>query len=646
MRQRRPTWWRVLGVVVLALVAWPGPLASAASRVALTVVHQDENVTLAHHGQGTFRIVASHPGTASIRVSLYSSVVFRSEIDSLSTPQPAVGSPISSTGLIPLTCTPGQQTALTVSVLSQGAHGPVARCANIPVSLHLPCLASQCSGVYPLQIQLSGEGGSDVVWSLVTVTSTPVTQPLRVDLIGIVNPSSWTSPSLAESDFSAFTAHPSSPVTLALDYRALADAVSVPGAAQWRSSLSAALHSPLHRAIAAPPPTIDYAGLARNGFSAQVSQQVDLAGTLLQELVGQSVDAPVFLQGGVSAASVAAVSASGSHDVVLDDTALSPPPSSTLAWGAPFSLAGAPGATGLATDSSLASLVSLTSLQAGPRAALLEGALNFLHFEAPNDPAVRTVVIPLVVGTLSPVFLNELINGLASDPYVTLSTLAPSFSPSLVGSNGAPSERSLATPVLTDWSSRNVTTLSTLLQRTHSFLGAVNTPERASALSSMVLGSEVLGGASVRQSTLTTALATLNHQLTGVSVDNSTVTLAGSGTSLPITVFSSLHYPITVIAHLITDRLSFPGGSQIPITLSRPTTAVRINVSKAIGSSLILQIVLTTPDNRLELTHVALAVHVSGISWVGYALTALALVVLFLWWIRTHRRRLEGRHLR
>jgi hypothetical protein len=371
-----------------------------------------------------------------------------------------------------------------------------------------------------------------------------------------------------------------------------------------------------------------------------------LAGQLLQDLAGRSTDSPVFLQGGVSPEAVAAVAASGSHDIVLDDAALSPAPSTTLTWGSPFAVSGAPDATALATDGGVTHLITDASLQAGQRAALVAGTLNFLHFEAPNDPAVRTVVIPFVMGTLSPVFVNELITDLSNDPYITLSSLTPSFSSSLVGSNGAPAQRTLTTPVLKDWSNHNVATLSTLLQHSRSFIGAVNIPSRAGALAASVESSEILGGPDIRQAAMTNALAALNGQLLGVRVDNSTVTLAGSGTSLPITIFSSLHYPITVIAHLITDRLSFPDGSQIPITLSRPTTAVRIAVSRAAGSSLILRVVLTTPDNRLELTRTALAVHVSGISWVGYVLSFLSLAVLVWWWIRTHRRRSEGRHLR
>ena len=646
MRQRIPTWWRVLGVVLVALVAWPGPLAWAASPVALAVVHQDEVVPLSPHGVGAMRVVISHPGSAAVQITAYGAVVYRSEIDSLLTAQPAVGSPITSTGVVSLTCSRGLQTTLVVSVLSLGSHETPAKCGAQSVSLHLPCLAVQCSGVYPLQIRLIEGSDSSTIWSLVTVTKGSIPQPLRVALVGIVNPSTWSNLALANADFASVANHASTPLTLALDYRALADAVSVPGAQSWRTGLSAALRSPLHRAIAAPPPTIDYAGLARNGFSGQVAQQVNLAGTLLQDLVGQSTDAPVFLQGGVSAQSVAAVAASGSRNVIIDDTALDPAPSSTLTWGAPFNIAGAPGATGLATDSGLATLMAQASLQAGPRAALVTGDANFLHFEAPNDPAVRTVVIPFVMGTLSPVFLDELFSSLSNDPYVSLSSVTPSFSTSLIGSNGSPSFRTLATPVLLDWSNHNVATLATLLQRSHSFLGAITTPSRAGALSASVEQAEILGGASVRQHALDGSLSALTHLLEGVSIDNSTVTLAGSGTSLPITIFSSLHYPITVVAHLITDRLTFPGGSQIPISIDHSTTALRINVSKALGSSLILQIVLTTPDNRLQLTRTALAVHVSGISWVGYALSALSLIVLVLWWVRTHRRRIEGRHLR
>ena len=73
-------------------------------------------------------------------------------------------------------------------------------------------------------------------------------------------------------------------------------------------------------------------------------------------------------------------------------------------------------------------------------------------------------------------------------------------------------------------------------------------------------------------------------------------------------------------------------------------TSLRIPTAGARGSSLTLQIVLTTPDGRLELARAAVQVRIAGTSVVGYLLTGASLAVLALWWWRTNRRRSRGRH--
>jgi hypothetical protein len=81
--------------------------------------------------------------------------------------------------------------------------------------------------------------------------------------------------------------------------------------------------------------------------------------------------------------------------------------------------------------------------------------------------------------------------------------------------------------------------------------------------------------------------------------------------------------------------------------MDAPTKSVRIHTSKHQGSSLTLQVVVTTPDNQIVLARAAIQVRIAGTSIVGYFLTAASLLVLAYWWLRTHRRRRSrGRHAR
>ena len=68
----------------------------------------------------------------------------------------------------------------------------------------------------------------------------------------------------------------------------------------------------------------------------------------------------------------------------------------------------------------------------------------------------------------------------------------------------------------------------------------------------------------------------LDAQLRLFSIDSSAITLAGVGTTLPVTVISHAPYKVDAVVHLVTDRLSFPKGSAVPVDLTSPTQTIRV----------------------------------------------------------------------
>jgi hypothetical protein len=84
----------------------------------------------------------------------------------------------------------------------------------------------------------------------------------------------------------------------------------------------------------------------------------------------------------------------------------------------------------------------------------------------------------------------------------------------------------------------------------------------------------------------------------------------------------------------------------VPVSLDAPTKSVRVATSGHSGSSLTLQVIVTTPNNRLVLARAAIQVRIAGTSFVGYLLTIASLLVLAYWWLRTYRKRPKGRHAR
>jgi len=118
-----------------------------------------------------------------------------------------------------------------------------------------------------------------------------------------------------------------------------------------------------------------------------------------------------------------------------------------------------------------------------------------------------------------------------------------------------------------------------------------------------------------------------------------TVTFTSRKAPIPITVLSSAPYPVTVVLSLSSDKFEFPQGATQTLHLDRPTTPVRVQAkARTSGDNLPVEVTLRTPDGQLVIARSLLSVHSTSISIVGIALTALAGLVLLIWWGRTWRR--------
>jgi hypothetical protein len=398
--------------------------------------------------------------------------------------------------------------------------------------------------------------------------------------------------------------------------------------------------------VAAPPANIDFEGLVSNGLVTQVNQQLSLATSLLRQVTGRYADSPVVLNGTVNLADLKALATTHVSDVVVHEASLTVAPSTTLDWGAPFHAPSTPSLTVLALDGPLDQLLNDVSINSGRRAALALNTLAFLHFEEPNAPSQRSVVVEMSPTRASAGFVNDFLNGLSTNPFAIASSLTPSFSSSLVGSNGAPSTRDFAATNPSSWSANNVNSLLFTIGQINSFNQAISSTPVANTLSVAVAESEVTGNPSLRQGAIDRAQSALDDQLGNFSVDQSSITLAGPGTALPVTVLNRATYSVTAVVHLITDRLSFPKGDNQVVTLDAPTRSLRIPTSNHRGSDLTLQIVVTTPNDQVVLARTAIQVRIAGNSVVGYLLTLASLLVLAFWWVRTYRRTPRGRHAR
>ena len=608
-------------------------------------------MTLSPTGTARFNVALAlgHPDrTAVARVAIYPRIIMRSQITPIVSGAGSSSPSLATTGNFQLRCPLRGPQTFTVAIFTRApAHYPP-HCGSREPQLRLACNSQTCDGVYPLSYTVASHGTTTTKWSLIAVMSAAVNAPLHLDWISTLGPSAWHHPVRTIDTLQTFAKYPNVPLTLTADYRTLSDAFAstTDTAAAWRGALTRALASPLHRVINAPPSTIDFGGLAAHGFAVQVSSQLSLASELLGSLSGRYVDGPVLLSATPSPTSLRALAHAGVSNVVVPESALAVAPSSTLTWGSPFHFEGIVSPTALSIDGPLSQLASDTQIEPGRRAALSLATLAFLHYEEPNAPATRTVVVASPVAATSVAFVNDLFSGLAHDPFVVTSSLVPSFTSSLVGTNGAPAARELAPATSSPWSARNTSTLQTLSVDVNSYANAVTAKSVSSALRVDLALSESTGSSQARQSGLERTSTFLASQFNNFSIDPSTITLTGPGTALPITLFSRANYPIKAVVHLITDRMTFPKGSTIDALLGAPTTSLRAPTSDHRGSSLTLQIVLTTPDDQVVLARTAIQVHIAGTSVVGYLLTFASLGVLGFWWFRSYRRGAKGRHAR
>ncbi len=651
MSHRLTTWWRVLSVVLLglAMVTWPSA-SWADSPPSFSVLHQSAVASLS--GAGTARVgttLSLSPADphASVVVTLYPVVTTRGELTPIVAGTGPGVAPIATTGSFALHCLKDGEANFVVTLYTRTLRSAPRSCGGVAPRLHLACSSNGCGGVYPLRYAVTIGSSTLTKWSLLSVQSSSVAKPLQVTLVVPVTQRALRRPGHFVRVLDTLGHFPSAAVTLGLNYSVLADIqLNAARGPSWVSALDRALESPVHRVIDAPGDDIDFAGLARNHLSSQVGEQFTLTDQLLATMTKHYMDDPVLLSGAQSPESLAALDRAGYNQVVIPETDLSEAPSSTLTWGAPFHVTGAGGLSALSDDAPLSLLTHDTSIEPGRRAAMVLATLAFLHYEAPYAQSSRSVVIEVPLNETSNAFLADLLSGFAGNPFSQLSSLSPSFSPSLVGANGAPSARTLATSATSTWSSHNVSSLLSLIGEVNSFAQSVKTSNIATVLRVAVASAETRGGPVARQNEINAATRLLNAQLAQFSIDQSTITLAGSGTELPITIISHLHYTVGAVVRLVTDRATFPKGDAVAVTLNSPTESLRIPVSNARGSSLTLQVLLTTPNGQVVLARTAIQVRIAGTSVVGYLLTFASLLVLALWWWRTVRRRPKGRHAR
>ena len=629
MFHRFSTWWRALCVVLLSLaaVAWPSATQALATP-SFSVVHQDSVAPLATNGSAHFSLsVKQGSSPSNVKIKLFPRILQRSQIAPIVS---GAGSALSPTSSVKVCAKSGTST-FNVEISTRSGSNSGSNCADSTARLVLQCKASSCDGVYPISYSLQS-GRTE--WSLIVVRASRVLHPLQFSWI-------QTMTTMSLGSLSEDSKFPRLPITIGANYQTLTNVSVV--APKILDGFKSAVQSPVHSIISAPPGNIDFAGLVANGLTSQASNQLEYTKSLVQANSGRYVDAPVLLTTTPSIATLDALAGIGVKNVVFSENALSYPPSSSLHWGAPFHIPGASAVTALSVDEPLSRIMMNNNIEPARRAAIALGTMAFLHYEAPGLTAPRSVVVATSLSEDSSQFVSEFLSGLTHFSFATPRPLASLFNEKNLGANGAPFTRSLVPARATSWSARNVASLSKLVGEVTSFNQGVGSPILSNQLSTRVAESQIVGSPSERQSAIDAAQSALDAELRKFSVNPSTITLTGTDASLPITLLSRADYTMTAVVHLVSNRLTFPKGSNIVTSLDSSTKSLRVPVTDPKGGNLTLQVIVTTPNGQVVLAHSAIQVRIAGTSVVGYVISIGSLAVLALWWIRTSRRRRNER---
>jgi Family of unknown function (DUF6049) len=580
---------------------------------------------------------------------------------------------ITGTGRVAATCT----TVLPDSAARAPTTVPptsVACPAGAP-SLILGCTPDDgtCGGIYPVSVALYRQGVTAALARYTTFltyqepglsSSVGTGGALRVGLIMPL--SAPFSPALSSPPKASLTlqealtgtlfAHRNIPLTLAVNPSTMvslqADGAK-PGQ-RAKEQLQAMTAPPGDELIDQPYVPIDVAALAGGGLSGEITTQL-LRGDSLLRQAGLHPTAGPWVDASSSYTSANATDLGSGLGVVHTDRlvladdnleALSPTSLPHLTFAQTFSLSLDHGTrvTAAGADTQLASFFTADPDNPVLAANQLLAALEFIHFENPFELDPRGVIVePPASWQPSTTFLDTLLGEMSGNPVLEPVTLNQFFNEVPKGGNQEPATRHLqsgsaAEKIPTGQAQR----LATARVQLNSLSAAISGhPQVLTELSDLLLATENRGFDQAQRSS---ALATFGQHFGGelnlVSLaSQATITFTSRTAAIPISVLSSAPFPIKVVVSLDSDKFNFPDGKSRTLVLDRPTTPVRIQAhSRTSGDRLPVDVTLTTPDGRLVIARADLTVHSTSISLVGVALTALAAVVLLVWWGRTWRR--------
>ena len=113
------------------------------------------------------------------------------------------------------------------------------------------------------------------------------------------------------------------------------------------------------------------------------------------------------------------------------------------------------------------------------------------------------------------------------------------------------------------------------------------------------------------------------------------ITLTDRRTDLPLTIVNGQALPVNVELLLAAEKIRFPDGDRLELTLAPGTTVITIPVETLASGDARVTATITSPGGFFELGSGTVDIRSTAISGLGLLISVAALLVLAVWWIRT-----------
>jgi uncharacterized protein DUF6049 len=429
-------------------------------------------------------------------------------------------------------------------------------------------------------------------------------------------------------DAAVLESRPGLPVTIEVRPETL-DALGRIGGDSLESLIGILRDRPLMRT---PWVEMDEEAWRAAGEAASVVAQYALGNDTIEAIVGVSPTGVVRLDPDAGEATLGLLRTVGASAVIVDDDQLSAA-TRVRVEGLPFQLVDDNGVviTALSIDGALHTTLDNPDAELGGYQALAE-----LAIAAMAGPIDRSSLLD--VDVIDPVALDVLLAGIAARPELRTSDVTRILQLDLARTDNATLVRGRLVPTETP----DVTTLAAELRTATTSLDALAamvepelgpiTPLRTQLLAAVSADLTIDEARAYPEAVFDAVLA----GTTGLEIAPSErITLTDRRTDLPLTVINRQPLPINVELLLSAEKLRFPDGDRLMLTLRPGETDLTIPVETLASGDARVTATLISPGGLFELGSGSVDIRSTAISGLGLVISIVALLILGAWWVRT-----------